>query len=130
MTQRPFPSIEQVLVVWLKDQLGVHVTAELPARFETTLPIITVDRISGADLDFKIDRPVIDIDCYAATRSLAQDLAELVRATLRFELVGSVIPDVVVTRVRTVVGPRWLPHANPAVRRYSANYELCLHTRP
>lgn len=137
---RPFPSIEQLLVAQLKPAVGVHVLTELPHDFENPdgsvdlLPVIQVERISGADLDPRLDRPIVDIDCYGPDRATAQDLAEHVRAWLRFELPGTVVPygdhHVVVTRTRTVVGPRLLPHANPAVRRYQANYEIALHTTP
>lgn len=134
----PFPSIEKFLVAWLPTVVGVHVTVELPHNFQDAtgptnmLPVIVVERISGADLENTpiLDRPVIDVDCYAGNRGDAQDLAEQVRHALRWTLPGSNIDGLVFTRTRTVVGPRALPHANPAVRRYSANYELLLHVQP
>lgn len=133
---RAFPSVEQFLVAYLGPLTGVHVTAELPHDFASpegpvhVLPIIHVERISGADLDYKADRPIVDIDCYGANRGQAQGLAETVRHALRFDLPGTVQFGVVVTRTRTVVGPRLLHHANPDVRRYSAVYELILHAAP
>lgn len=134
---RPFPSIEQILVAWLPTVTGgVHATTDLPHDFQNAdgpthmLPVIQIDRQSGADLDFKLDRPVLDIDVYAGTRAQSQDLAEMVRAALRFSLPGATVGGAVFTRCRTIVGPRLLPHANPAVRRYSANYELLFHTAP
>lgn len=136
-----FPSIEKLLAKWLPTYAplaDIHVTAELPHNFQDPdgpthmLPVIVVDRISGADLSGSplLDRPVIDIDCYAGTRGQAQDMAEQVRHALRWTLPGSHFDGTVFTRTRTVVGPRLLPHANPAVRRYTANYELLLHVQP
>lgn len=133
-----FPSIEQILVKWIRDRVGVHVMTELPHNFQDPdgpthlLPVIVVDRISGAELDGSpiIDRPVVDVDCYGSSRAQAQGLAEQVRHELRWTLPGSRVDGVVFTRTRTVVGPRSLPHANPKIRRYSANYELLLHVQP
>lgn len=135
----PFLSIEQLLVAWLPQHVGdVHVMTELPHDFQHVdgptglLPVVVVDRISGAELDTSpiIDRPVVDVDCYASTRAEAQQLAELVRFALRWVLPSKRVGGVVFTRTRTVVAPRLLPHANHAVRRYSANYELLLHPQP
>ncbi len=137
-----FLSIEKILVAYLEQELGVTTAVELPHNVESdpdldSLPIIVVDRISGADLSgsHALDRPVIDIDCYAQgpSRENAQDLAEQVRnRVMRLRGRRITIPDgaVVFGRVRTVVGPRNLPHNNPAVRRYNASYETLLHRQP
>lgn len=137
---RQIPSIEKFLVYVLKAELGVRVVTELPHNFQDVngptdgLPVIHVDRIAGADLDWKADRPIVDIDCYGPDRETASDLGHAVHAYLRFVLPGQRVAfegaGVVVTRTRTVVGPRFLPHANPAVRRCQANYELILHSSP
>lgn len=137
---RAFPSIEQFLVTHLKPAVGVHVLTELPNDFQDPdgpvdlLPVIAVDRISGADLDWRMDRPIVDIDCYGPDRAVAQDIAERVRSWIRYVVVGQPLRlgdhGVVVTRTRTVVGPRLLPHANERVRRYQANYEFALHPTP
>lgn len=135
-----FPSIERLLKVVLEPVASCPVTAELPHDFQEPngsafeLPVVAVDRIAGSDLDPVLDRPIIDVDVYAADRATAQDLSELIRAFIRFELPGTRVEfegfGVVFGRCRTVVGPRVLPHANPTIRRYSANYELLLHPQP
>lgn len=137
-TAYAFPSIEKLLVTWLTAQTGVHVMAELPADFQSAtgptamLPVIAVDRTSGADLPGspQIDRPIVDVDVYAGTRDASQTLAEQCRYLLMWVLPGSMIGTAVFSRIRTVVAPRLLPHANLAVRRYSASYELLLHVQP
>lgn len=137
---RPFPSVEKFLVQVLKAEFDVRVVTELPHNFQDAdgptdgLPVIHADRISGADLDWKSDRPIVDIDVYGPDRETASDLGQQVHNYLRFVLPGVRTEfegsGVVVTRVRTVVGPRFLPHANPAVRRSQANYEFVLHPSP
>lgn len=137
MTAPAWPSIEKILVAHLPTITGgVHATVELPHDFQNPdgpthmLPVIFLERISGAELDPRLDRPIVDIDCYAGDRGTAQDLAETIRTHFRHELPGMIVGGAVFTRARTVVAPRLLPHANPKVRRYSANYELLLHPAP
>ena len=133
MRQLKFPSIEQLMVAWLPTVVDVDVTSELPHNFQDPdspmhmLPVAFVERISGADLNNRLDRPIIDIDVYAADRAQSQDLAETIRWRLRNDLPGTVFNGVVFTRTRTVLAPRRLAHANPRLHRYSANYELVLH---
>lgn len=137
---RQFPSIERLLVAVLEPVTLCPVTAELPHDFQEPdgkafeLPVVVVDRIAGADLDWKMDRPIFDVDVYAANRAQAQDISESIRAYLRFELPGMRVEfegyGVVFGRVRTVVGPRVLNHPDPRIRRYSANYEALLHPSP
>jgi hypothetical protein len=131
-----FASIERLLRTWLPSRVGnVEVVAELPAQFEIptsttyTMPVVFVERISGANIleNPYLDRAVVDVDSYGFTRAQAQDLAELVRSALMWQLPGEIVDGNVFTRTRTIVGPRALPHANPAVRRYTATYELALH---
>lgn len=138
MTAPTFPSIEVILVQWIKARTGVHTLTELPHDFQeatgptSLLPVIAVERVSGANLEGSpiLDRPIVDIDCYAATRGQAQSIAEQVRREFCWTLPGSRVDGVVFSRTRVIVGPRLLPHANPAIRRYSANYEFLLHVQP
>ncbi len=134
-----FASIEQLLVAWLPPRIGgVHVLTELPHDFQNAdgpidlLPVVAVDRISGAELDASpmLDRPVVDVDVYAADRGQAQQIAEQIRHAFRWELSGQRVNGNVFTRTRTIVAPRLLPHANRRIRRYSGNYEFLLHPQP
>jgi len=134
MRQLKFPSIEQILVAHLPTVHGVpDVTSELPHDFQNAdgpthmIPVVFVERISGAELNNRLDRPIVDIDVYSFDRAQAQDIAEEIRAYLRNDLPGSTVEGVVFTRARTIIAPRRLAHANPRLFRYSANYELLLH---
>lgn len=135
MRQARFPSIEQLMAAYLPTVPGVPdaVTSQLPHNFQdpdgptAMLPVIFVERISGAELNNRLDRPIIDVDVYALDRAQCQDIAETIRQHLRSELPGTVFDGVVFTRARTIIAPRRLAHANPRLFRYSANYELLLH---
>lgn len=134
---RPFESIERLLVAWLPGQVGAHVSAESWNKYDapddipgSEIPIILVDRVSGADYLPKLDRPVVDVDVFGRTREEAQDLAEAVRHALRTILPGTTYSGVVFTRTRTLVGPRSLSHGNPNIRRYTAEYEIAYHLTP
>jgi len=135
MRQAKFPSIEQLLVAFLPTIEGVppDVTSELPHNFQDAdgptamIPVVFVERISGAELNPRLDRPIVDVDVYSFDRAEAQDIAETIRWVLRDMLPGNIVDGVVFTRTRTVIAPRRLAHANPRLFRYSANYELVLH---
>lgn len=130
---RQFASIEILLRKVLEPRTGVHVATETPPEFDQpdsvlhSLPLIVVEKISGADYTPLIDRPLVDIECYAADQVQAQNLAESVRYILRAELPGSVVENAVFGATRTAVGPRLVRHANRNVRRYTGTYELSLH---
>lgn len=130
-----FPSIEILLRKVLEPRTSVHVATETPPEFDQgdsalhSLPLIVVEKIAGADYDPLIDRPLVDIDCYATDQVTAQNLAEAVRYVIRKELPGQRVDNAVFTASRTNVGPRMVTHANRNVRRYTATYELSLHVQ-
>jgi hypothetical protein len=122
-----FPDIEQLLVEYLHGATTKRVLTDLPSNLDQILPVVRVTRISGADDDYKLDRPIVDVDVYAADRAGAFSLARQVQALLRFELPTSPRPGGVVTAVSTIVGPRWLPDTNTNLRRVQATYEFFVH---
>lgn len=132
---RQFPSIEILLRAVLEPRTSVHVATETPPEFEQAdsalhhLPLIVIDKIGGADYNPLIDRPLVDIECYAADQVQAQNLAESVRYVLRVELPNRALSGVVFGPTRTAVGPRLVSHPNRNVRRYTASYELSLHVQ-
>jgi hypothetical protein len=122
-----FPDVEQLLVDYLDGVLDERVLTDLPANLDDILPVVRITRVSGADNDFKLDRPIVDVDAYASDRAGAFGLARRVQALLRFELPTVTCPGGVVTAVSTIVGPRWLPDTNTNLRRVQATYELVAH---
>lgn len=127
-----FPDIEVLVVAYLKTKTGKRTVTDLPSvdDLAAALPLYRVTRVSGEDSNFRLDHPIIDVDVFAATRGTASLMSrqalDLLRNHLPWE--DSVQPTGVVTAVETVIGPRWLPDPNPNLRRFSASYEITLHT--
>lgn len=123
---------ETLLVGWLTTWLEAAgtsgtVSTETPAGFETQLPWIQVVRIGGGYDGFRLDRPELDVDAYAADGVAAAALALKIQRALHHDLARTSTGGAVVTRVDTITGPRWVPHDNPALRRYVATYQLTVH---
>lgn len=122
-----WPNVEAVLVAALGAFLdGPLVTTELDNDLLTELPVVQVHRVGGGDDGFRLDRPLVDVDVYAATRLDAATLAEQVRSYL-LSLRGSITGTAVIGKVSTVSAPSWRPYQNTLLRRCGATYELYLH---
>lgn len=132
-----FPDIEDILIPWLPGQLAAvwgiappRACSETPENLQDVLPVVAVLRSSGADLQGIIDRPVVDVDCYAADRVAASLLAAQVHRVMLRYLPGEVTGGAVVGFVNTVKGPSWLSYQDLDLRRYNATYEIYLHPAP
>lgn len=123
-----FPDIEVLLVAYLKAETGERALTDLPANLDEILPVIRVTCVDGDDDTFRLDRSAVDIDVYAATRAGAAALSGQVRELLLTDLHGNPQPTGVVTGVRTLTKPRWLPDPNPNLRRFHASYRVFAHT--
>ncbi len=125
-----FPDIEILLVAYLHTKTAKRVVTDLPANLDDILPVIRVTRVSGADRDYKLDRPIVDVDVFAADRAGASALSGQVRDLLRNHLpyADAVQPTGVVTSVETIAGPRWVLDPNINLRRFNASYEICVHS--
>jgi hypothetical protein len=123
-----FPDVENSLLYAL-------VPLEPDIRFVTVMPagnydsiIARVHRISGANRNIHVDRPIIDVDVFgpksqagnvsAAARNIQSDL---------LSLMGKQVLNGVIIHVTTTAGPRSLPEANTDLVRYSATYEISIH---
>lgn len=123
-----FPDVESALLYAL-------VPMESDIRFVTVLPagdspdiIARVHRISGANRDIYIDRPIVDIDVFgpkadvgnvsAAARRIQSDVMSFMNKT---------ITNGVIQCTSTIAGPRQLPEVNQNYVRYSASYEIKIH---
>lgn len=134
-----FPDIEAVLVPWLAQQLlavyGVtaRTCTETPENLADILPVVAVSRSAGNDVQGILDRPIVDIDCFAADRLSSSLLARQVHVLMHHYLPGLVTAgtvSAVVGYVSTVKGPGWLSYQDLAVRRCNASYELYTHAVP
>jgi hypothetical protein len=134
-----FPDIEQVLVPWLASQLlavyGVQARTctETPENLADILPVVAVSRSAGSDVQAILDRPVVDVDCFAATRLAAGQLSAQVFVLMHHYLPGTVTAGAVSTvvgMVNTVKGPGWLTYQDLNVRRSNATYEVYQHPVP
>lgn len=126
----PYPSIEPVLAAWLNTQLSIPVVEQLPFNTTFTLPLISVERLSGSDSTLTLDEASIDVDVFASTRDSSRNIAELVREALRLRFTGYTSSRLTITRVETVSGPAPLPWSNEAVWRFGATYRIVAHSRP
>ncbi|MEU0940297.1 hypothetical protein [Embleya sp. NPDC005971] len=77
-----FPDIEALSISFLASRLpDVHVTSEWPEDLAERLPVVAVSRLGGGtELRFVLQDGTIDIDCLAASKAAAHDLAQLVLA--------------------------------------------------
>lgn len=124
-----YPDVERLLVAWLNERIAVRVLTDTPSNLEKVLPVIQITRIGGADTAPGIDRALIDVDTYGATRATAAQLAERVRYSFLFKLAGSHYQGVTFADVDTLSGPSWRPYDNTALRRFGASYAITTHAK-
>jgi hypothetical protein len=121
-----WPDAEAVVIGWLRGQ-GFDARAELDNNLANELPIVHVQSVGGDDDGFRLERALIEIDVYAATRTAAAQLAQQVRGLLHTEMRGSADDQAVFGRVDTVSRPAWRPYENTGLRRIGATYAIHLH---
>lgn len=122
-----WPDVEVELVAWLGAAVGERVLTELPANLDDVLPVVQVQRVGGGDDGFRLDRALVDVDVYAATRAGASTLAGQARHELVVNLRGVATAAAVFGRVATVSAPAWRPYENTGLRRSGATYEIFFH---
>jgi hypothetical protein len=131
-----FPDIEAVLVPWLAAQLlavyGVtaRTCTDTPADLASAVPVVAVARSTGANTRGILDRPIVDADCFQATRSAAGLLSRQVDSLMLHYLTGTVYGGAVIGMGNTVKGPGWLAYQDRNVSRSNATYEIFQHAAP
>jgi hypothetical protein len=122
-----FPDIELLVIGWMQSLFNVdevRFVTDLPLNIDQT--IVRVSAISGANRDIVVDRPIIDVDVFAADRTTASAAGRQIQAI--FAGVRNLVTDNgVILRIDTITSPRWLPDINQELSRNSASYEP--HTR-
>jgi hypothetical protein len=118
-----FPDIEVELIGLFAPKFpSYRITSKLPGQF--TGIAVRVHKISGANRDITIDRPIVDVDVFSTTGEAdASTAARAIQAALR-SLAGTQTANGVIQRATTVSGPRWLPDSNQTITRYGATYEI------
>lgn len=122
--------IELDLIEWLQAKAGpdVVVRDEVDNNLLKELPTIQVQRLpAGSDDGFRVDRALVDVDVYAATRGDAIALALRVRGWLLTQLRGSSTARAQYGRVRSSPPPAIRPYENTGLRRAGATYEIYSH---
>jgi hypothetical protein len=120
--------IEAVLVGWLEDTIeDVRASTETPADLDERLPWLRVRRVSGPYDGFRLDRPAVDIEVFAATGAEASALALQIQQLMHVQFARAKVGDAVISQVKTLSGPHETPYGNPNMRRYEASYSLVVH---
>ncbi|MEU8829330.1 hypothetical protein [Streptomyces sp900116325] len=129
MTSPPPLDVELVLIGWLQARLGedVLVRDETDNNLLNELPTVQIEAVGGNDDGFRLDRPLVDVNVYAATRGAAISLAGTVRDLILHELRGSSTESAVFGRTGTVSLPAVRPYENTGLRRVGATYEIFCH---
>jgi hypothetical protein len=123
-----YGGVERLLLGYLAPALSVRCLTDLPADLQSSVPVVQVVRIGGpsSDNDRRLEAATVSIDCFAADRGAATDLAMRVDKAMRDTLPGTYVPasNAVVTKVRTLTGASWRPWDDLAVRRFGATYQV------
>ena len=122
--------VELDLIGWLQAKAGPEVVVrdEVDNGLLDELPTVQVQRVpAGGDDGFRLDRALVDIDVYAATRGDAFALALSIRGWLLTELPGSQTSRAVYGRVTSSPPPAVRPYENTGLRRVGATYQIYSH---
>lgn len=122
-----WPDVEIELVAWLTAALDVRHCTELPADLLEKLPVNQIQRVGGNDDGFRLDRALVSLDSFGASREAASELARQTRHELVVNLRGVKTTAAVFGGVSTVSAPAWRPYENPGLRRMGATYEIYFH---
>ncbi len=122
-----WPDVEAELVAWMTAAIDVRHLTDLPANLVDALPLNQLQRIGGDDDGLRLDRALVSVDSFAATRQAAWQLALETRYQLLFNLRGAKTANAVFSRVATIAAPAWRPYENTGLRRVGATYEIYCH---
>lgn len=116
---------ESLARTWLDSAFpDAKVSTETDTTLADNLPWIRVTRGGGADQQYVIDFPLIDVDVFHSSRIDARALAEQVRSSLILTLPGRAVGAGNVRFAKTILAPTWAPWDNTSLRRFTATYEL------
>ncbi|MGW7597205.1 phage tail termination protein [Streptomyces antimycoticus] len=119
--------IELELIGWTQARVDAVVRDELDNNLLTELPTVQIEAVGGDDDGFRLDRALVDVNVYAATRAEAIALAATVRGLYLTQLRGSTTANAAFGMVRALTRPAVRPYENTALRRVGATYEIYSH---
>jgi len=126
-----FPDSEAIAVQWLRGEVDADVATDLAGWLAGQARVV-VTRIGGLpSIAYRVDNPRLDVDCYAADKAAAHDLAQFVRARLHELPTGDHTAfGAVVSHVRDDVGLQFLPDPDTRAPRYLFSVALAVHPSP
>lgn len=121
--------IELELIDWTQAKLGstVVVRDELDNNLADELPTVQIEVVGGDDDGIRLDRALVDVNVYAATRAGAIALAAQIHGLYLTELRGSQTTNAVFGLIAAVSRPAARPYENTALRRVGATYAIHSH---
>lgn len=126
-----FAHVEAAVIAYLTSRGATSVSGEGPNAKGATLPHTQVTRVTGGD-DRYTDRPLVDLDHFAATRAEAVAHARWIHGVMP-DLAGAVVTyiddagepvTVQLDDVRTDEGPHREDFNDSNVERYLASYYI------
>ncbi|MEU1152638.1 hypothetical protein ABZ369_06415 [Streptomyces sp. NPDC005918] len=118
------PDIEYAATLWLRARHpGVRVVNELPSTLEQVMPLLLVAVVPGGGDDGVSGTAVLDVQTFAATRTLMWQLADGAHESM-LAMRGQLAGGLAVDDVETSLLPGFVTYNNPAVRRAVASYRL------
>lgn len=129
---RNLVDVERLLVAALRADaelaaiVDTRVSTELPGSFVADQRL-KLSRVGGSDLDGAgyLDRALVQLDAYGATKGEAFEVAATALAAL-FRARGA-HAGAVLTRVERVSGPAWSPDPETDIPRYLATVAVTVH---
>ncbi|MFJ4637615.1 hypothetical protein ACIP69_18575 [Streptomyces hygroscopicus] len=119
--------VELELIGWTQARVDAAVRDELDNNLADELPTVQIEVAGGDDDGFRLDRALVDVNVYAATRAEAIALAASVHGLYLTQLRGSKTTNAVFGLVRALSRPAVRPYENIALRRVGATYEIYSH---
>lgn len=121
--------VELELIGWTQARVasGVLVRDELDNSLLDELPTVQIEIVGGGDDGLRLDRALVDVNVYAATRAEAIALAATVHGLYLAELRGSQTTNAVFGLVATIARPAVRPYENTGLRRVGATYQIYSH---
>lgn len=142
MAEGDYLLVESALRQWSVDHYDpatfedkeVRFLTDLPPDLETQLPLVQITRFGGPKLGPNLDRPTLDIDCYAPNRTQAESLVTCISRLyfrgLRANRDGeSCYMDYegvrgVFSNIKEIQGVGWRTYENSKVERYGFAIQL------